>query len=72
VIIVSVSSIAMAKSSVVLLALVAALLRTLRPEAVYDPRSFRGVRFAVGAAEAGVVFRTTRLEKAVNFIVVFC
>ena len=50
-IIISASSIAMAKSSVVLPALVAALLQTPRPEAVYDPRSSRGVRFAVGAAE---------------------
>ena len=50
-IIVSVSSIAVAESSVVLPALVATLLRTLRLEAVYDPRSSRGVRFAVGAAE---------------------
>ena len=46
-IIVSVSSIAIAKSSVVLLVLVVALLQTARPEAVYS----RGVRFAVGAAE---------------------
>ena len=61
----------MAGSSVVPPALVTAFLRTPRSETVYDPRSARGVRFAVGAAETKVVLRTIRLEEVVNFIVVF-